>query len=97
MRCAQGYFRWWYPACLIEQEEPSMAKTSPGPQTSTKAGMRSLGKKMENSRHGFATQPASRKKAGAFAQESRATSSRSEAGTSTTHAGKAAALRRVKI
>jgi hypothetical protein len=52
---------------------------------------------MDNSRHGYATQPASRKTAGAFAQESRATSARSEAGTTTTHAGKAAALHRVKI
>jgi hypothetical protein len=74
-----------------------MPKTRPVLQTSTKAGVRSFGKKMDNSRHGFATPPASQKTAGAFAQESRATSARNEAGTSTTHPGKAAALRRVKI
>jgi hypothetical protein len=38
-------------------------------QTSNKAGLRSLGKKMDNSRHGFDEQPASRKTAGAFGQE----------------------------
>ena len=72
-----------------------MAKTAER-QTSNKSGLRSLAKKLDNSRYGFATQPASRKKGGAFGQESRATSARNEAGTGTTHAGKAAALRRVK-
>jgi hypothetical protein len=74
-----------------------MAKTTAARQTSTKAGVRSLGKKMDNSRHGFDAQPASHKKAGAFGQESRSTTRRTKAGTSTTHEGKAAALRRVKM
>ena len=77
-----------------------MAKTSVssgGRQTSTKAGVRSLGKKMDGSRHGFATAPAARKVAGASGQESRATSGRTKPGTATTHEGKAAALRRVKM
>ena len=38
-------------------------------QTSNKAGLRSLGKKMENSRYGFDEHPASRKTAGAFGRE----------------------------
>jgi len=74
-----------------------MAKTTAaGRQTSTKAGVRSLGKKMDNSRYGFQSQPASHQKPGAFGQESRSTAGRIKAGTSTTRAGKAAALRRVK-
>jgi hypothetical protein len=38
-------------------------------QTSNKAGVRSLGKKLDNSRHGFDEHPASRKTAGAFGRE----------------------------
>ena len=38
-------------------------------QTSNKAGLRSLGKKLGNSRYGFGEQPASRKTAGAFGRE----------------------------
>ena len=38
-------------------------------QTSNKAGVRSLGKKLENSRHGFDEHPGSRKTAGAFGRE----------------------------
>ena len=52
---------------------------------------------MDNSRYGFQSLPASHKKPGAFAQESRSTAGRTKAGTSTTHAGKAAALGRVKL
>jgi hypothetical protein len=74
-----------------------MAKTTAaGRQSSSKAGVRSLGKKMENSRYGFQSQPASHQKPGAFAQENRSTEGRTQAGTATTRAGKAAALRRVK-
>ena len=38
-------------------------------QTSNKAGVRSLGQKLENSRHGFDEHPGSRKTAGAFGRE----------------------------
>ena len=37
--------------------------------TSNKAGVKSLGKKLDNSRHGFKQQPAAGKIAGAFAHE----------------------------
>ena len=40
-------------------------------QTSNKAGVKSLAKKMENSRHGFDEQPASSKTDGAFGREER--------------------------
>lgn len=76
-----------------------MAKTPGTRQTSNKAGLRSLGKKMDNSRHGFDTQPAARKPAGAFGQErgeTRRAVRESEPGTATPKAGKASALRRVR-
>jgi hypothetical protein len=38
-------------------------------QTSNKAGLRSLGKKLDNSRYGFDEHPGSRKPAGAFGRE----------------------------
>lgn len=38
-------------------------------QTSNKAGMRSLGQKLDNTRHGFDEHPGSRKTAGAFGKE----------------------------
>ena len=38
-------------------------------QTSNKAGVKSLAKKMDNSRHGFDEHPASSKTAGAFGRE----------------------------
>lgn len=38
-------------------------------QTSNKAGLRSLGKKLDNSRYGFDEHPGSRKTAGAFGRE----------------------------
>lgn len=76
-----------------------MAKTRGTRQSSTKAGLQSLGKKMDNTRHGFDTPPASRKAAGAFGRErdpgARA-AGRLKAGTATPKTGKAAALRRVK-
>jgi hypothetical protein len=75
-----------------------MAKTTAaGRQSSSKSGVKSLGKKMENSRYGFQSQPASHQKPGAFGQESRSTTGRTKAGTSATRPGKAAALRRVKV
>jgi hypothetical protein len=90
--------RKWYSACSGFPGRIQMAKTTAGGrQTSNKAGVRSLAKKMGNSRHGFESQPASHKKAGAFAQESRPTAGRAKPGTSATREGKAAALRRVKM
>ena len=41
-----------------------------------KAGVASLAKKLDNSRHGFDEPPASRKKAGAFANEEQAKGAR---------------------
>ena len=38
-------------------------------QTSRKAGVKSTAKKMENSRHGFASHPATHKVGGAFGKE----------------------------
>jgi hypothetical protein len=38
-------------------------------QTSNKSGVRSTARKMDNSRHGFAQQPASRRPQGAFAND----------------------------
>ena len=38
-------------------------------QTSRKSGVTSTAKKMDSSRHGFASHPASHKKAGAFGKE----------------------------
>jgi len=45
-------------------------------QTSTKSGVKSTAKKMENSRHGFDEHPASRKTAGAFGHEEKIRGSR---------------------
>ena len=73
-----------------------MAKTPGTPQSSNKAGLKSLGKKMDNSRYGFAAQPASRKKAGAFGAERGSRAVARQEGTATPKPGKASALRRVK-
>ena len=76
-----------------------MAKTRGTPQTSNKAGLRSLGQKMENSRHGFDPQPAARKPEGAFGMErgvGTTESRRRQPGAATPKSGKASALRRVR-
>jgi hypothetical protein len=76
-----------------------MPKTPGTPQSSNKAGLKSLGKKMDNSRHGFDPQPAARKAEGAFGQERgvvRRAVRQSKPGTATPKEGKASALRRVK-
>lgn len=65
-----------------------------GRQTSNKAGLASLGKKMDSTRYGFDTQPASRKAEGASGLEGRGERRRS--GASTVKAGKRAALRGLK-
>jgi hypothetical protein len=61
-------------------------------QTSNKAGLRSMGKKMDNSRHGFDEQPASRKVPGASGKEERLVAGRRQPGTEAVKRGKAAAL-----
>lgn len=71
-----------------------MAKSTAGRQTSTKAGVTSLAKKQDNSRHGFATHPASRKAAGASGQEGRGAAR--HGGASTPKPGKKAALAAVR-
>jgi hypothetical protein len=65
-------------------------------QTSNKAGLRSLGKKMENSRYGFDEQPASRKTAGAFGHEERMRGSARDSSSGTTRESKIRALGRMK-
>ena len=70
-----------------------MAKTA-ARQTSRKAGVTSTAQKLDRARHGFATEPAARKVAGAFAKEG--TGSRRQPGTATTRPGAAAALRGMK-
>jgi hypothetical protein len=73
-----------------------MAKTTATRQTSNKSGVASTSEKMDNSRHGFGTHPASRKVAGASGKEGAAAPMKRQAGTASTRAGKASALRRVK-
>ena len=60
-------------------------------QLSRKAGVKSTAKKMENSRHGFASHPATHAVAGATGQQPRRR--KQEPGTTTARAGKGAALR----
>jgi hypothetical protein len=71
-----------------------MAKSTVSRQTSNKAGVTSLAKKQDSTRHGFATQPAARKVAGASGLEGRGQHRQSSA--STRKRGKAAALRGLK-
>jgi hypothetical protein len=73
-----------------------MAKTTPGTQTSNKAGVASMGKKMDKSRYGFAASPSSRRVGGAFAAEEGSSPLKRKPGTAATRAGKASALGRVK-
>ena len=65
-------------------------------QTSNKAGVKSLAKKLDNSRHGFNEQPASRKIAGAFGHEERVRGAAHESSSGTTHRAKVASLGRMK-
>ena len=64
-------------------------------QTSNKAGVKSLAKKLDNSRHGFNEQPASRKIAGAFGHEERVRGAHGSS-SGTTHRAKVASLSRMK-
>lgn len=60
-------------------------------QTSNKAGVRSLGEKLNNSRHGFDPHPGSGPVPGADGEEPR--NLRPVPGTASTRPGKAAAIR----
>ena len=73
-----------------------MANRSPGGQLTSKAGVKSLAKKMDNSRHGFGEQPAARKKEGAFARENAAPGGSRRNRTGTSRPGKTAAMDRVR-
>ncbi|HMF59426.1 MAG TPA: hypothetical protein VK595_03600 [Vicinamibacterales bacterium] len=73
-----------------------MAKTTAGRQTSNKAGVASMGKKMDNSRHGFGASPSSKRVGGAFGAEDGSSPMKRKPGTAATRPGKASALRRVK-
>jgi hypothetical protein len=46
-----------------------MANRSPGGEITSKTGVKSLSKKMDSSRHGFDSHPASHKTEGAFGKE----------------------------
>jgi hypothetical protein len=72
-----------------------MAKAAPaGTQTSRKAGVTSTAKKNDSTRHGFGTEPPSRKVAGASGAEGR--HPERKPGTATRKPGAAAALRKMK-
>jgi len=64
-------------------------------QTSNKAGVRSLGQKLDNSRHGFDEHPASKKTAGAFGEEE-ARGAEEESSRGSTRPAKRAPLERMK-
>ena len=65
-------------------------------QTSRKAGVTSTAQKMDSSRHGFDTEPAARKKAGAFGREEAKSARPRRPATAATAPGRAAALRGLK-
>ena len=71
-----------------------MARATANRQTSTKAGLRSIGQKQDDARNGFRPQPASRKVAGASGQKRRG--AERHGGASTPRAGKTAALKSMK-
>jgi len=65
-------------------------------QTSNKAGVKSLAKKMDNSRHGFDQHPATRKTPGAFGQEEHVEGAVRESPKGSARQGKTASLDRSK-
>jgi hypothetical protein len=73
-----------------------MAKTTESRQTSRKSGVASTAEKMDNSRYGFGTHPSSRHVAGASGKETGTAPMKRKAGTASTQAGKASALRSLK-
>jgi hypothetical protein len=70
---------------------PLLPPTPMAKQTSNKAGVKSLSKKAQNSRHGFDPHPAAGPVAGATGQEPRR-GRKTQAGTATAQTGKGAAL-----
>lgn len=72
-----------------------MANRSPGGQLTSKTGVKSLAKKMDSSRHGFARQPASQKTAGAFGREE-ARGAANDSASGTTRRSKREALARMR-
>lgn len=73
-----------------------MAKKKMTRHSSGKAGLQSRGQKMDSSRHGFETQPASRKKAGAYGQEAGRKAKAKKAGTASRKGGKGEAIAKMK-
>jgi hypothetical protein len=73
-----------------------MANRSPGALITSKAGVKSLAKKMDTSRHAFGAQPAARKKEGAFGHETGTRGSRHRSAAGTSRPGKRAAMDRVR-
>ena len=65
-------------------------------QTSNKAGVKSLAKKMDSSRHGFEEHPASSKTPGAFGHEERGEEGSGESARGTTPQTKRNALGKMK-
>jgi hypothetical protein len=68
-----------------------MAKAASRRQTSNKSGVASTSKKLDNSRHGFDSHPATRKVDGAFGKE---TGGRGQRSSGAAKPGKASALGR---
>jgi hypothetical protein len=83
---SKNYNGWYFP-CF----PGDMAKRTTTRQTSNKAGLRSLGEKLEDARYGFAPQPASRKAEGASGAESNERPMRGKEAAAPT-GGKAAAV-----
>ena len=73
-----------------------MAKSTSTRQTSNKSGVASTSKKLDNSRHGFDSAPATRKVGGAFGKERGTMAAKGKSSTTATREGKASALRRVR-
>jgi hypothetical protein len=74
-----------------------MAKKTMTRHSSGKAGVRSRGQKLAGSRHGLDTQPAARKKAGAYAKEDGRKATPKTAGTASKRGqGKAIAKMKAK-
>lgn len=65
-------------------------------QTSNKAGVQSTAKKMDSSRHGTDTHPATRRKAGAFAEEGGRKTGPRQPGTASRKTGKGGALDKLR-
>jgi hypothetical protein len=71
-----------------------MAKSITNRQTSNKAGVRSLAKKQDSTRHGFRQQPPSRPAAGASGKEDRVRGADADAAVAP-RGGKRAAVRKM--